>query len=64
MTAVPAPRNVLVRFRLGRIFGRAGVVREQRAVLSDALDAIDTITESGGRIQLPYVWKQSFDDVA
>lgn len=62
MDAVPAPRNVLVRFRLGRIFGRAGAVQEQRAVLADALDAVETITEPGGRIELPWRWKQSFDD--
>ncbi len=56
--ALPAPRNVFVRFRLGQVFGEPGHVAQQQAVLRDALDAVHRITETGAVIELPYRWKR------
>jgi D-proline reductase (dithiol) PrdB len=56
--ALPAPRNVLVRFRLGQIFGEPGHVAQQQAVLRAALGACDTIRQSGEVVVLPYRWKR------
>ncbi len=55
----PAPRNVLVRFRLGQVFGEPGNVVQQRALLADALSALSTIRRAGGLVELPYRWKRS-----
>jgi len=55
---LPAPRNVLVRYRLGQIFGEPGNVAQQQAVLRDVLDGIDTIAEPGGIVELPHRWRR------
>jgi len=55
----PAPRNVVVRFRLGQVLGEPGAVVQQRRVLWDALGAFAVITRPGGVIELPYRWKRS-----
>jgi len=55
----PAPRNVLVRFRLGEIFGEAGHALQQRAILADALAALLAIRQAGAIVELPYRWKRS-----
>lgn len=54
----PAPRNVLVRFRLGQVFGEPGHADRQRAVLADCLAALFTIREPGQLIELPYRWRR------
>jgi D-proline reductase (dithiol) PrdB len=56
--ALPAPRNVLVRYRLGQIFGEPDHPAQQQAVLRATLGALETITESGGIVELPYRWKR------
>lgn len=56
--ALPAPRNVLVRFRLGQVFGEPGHREQQRTILRDALAAVHGIQESGNVIELPYHWKR------
>ena len=56
--AVPAPRNVLVKFRLGQVFGEPGHTAQQRTILRAALAALDDISESGGIVELPYRWKR------
>lgn len=53
----PGPRNVLVRFRLGQVFGEADDADRQRAVLADALAALFTMRRPGEIVELPYVWK-------
>lgn len=58
MTTTPAPRNVFVRFRLGRIFGDAGAAAQQRTVLRDALEAVSAVETAGGFVDLPYRWKR------
>lgn len=56
--ALPAPRNVVVRFRLGQVFGEPQRVDQQHTILADALRALSEIRESGGRRDLPYRWKR------
>ncbi len=56
--ALPAPRNVVVRFRLGQIFGEPDRVAQQHTIVRDSLRAIEGISETGGRIDLPYRWKR------
>lgn len=53
-----APRNVLVRFRLGQVFGPPGDAERQRAVLREALSAIGTITQPGATVELPFRWRR------
>jgi len=59
LARVPAPRNVLARFRLGQVLGEPGNAVQQRAVLADVLSAFVTITRPGGLLELPYRWKRS-----
>lgn len=56
--ATPAPRNVLVRFRLGQVLGEPGNVAQQQAVLRAALDAVSAPSESGATIELPFRWRR------
>ncbi|MDH3455736.1 MAG: hypothetical protein OER90_02745 [Gemmatimonadota bacterium] len=56
--ALPAPRNVFVRFRLGQVLGEPGHVDQQQAVLRDTLHAVDRIAQTGAVIDLPYRWKR------
>ncbi len=56
--AFPAPRNLVVRFRLGQVFGEPRARDQQHAVVMDALQALHRITEPGGRIDSPYRWKR------
>ena len=56
--ALPAPRNVMVNFRLGQVFGEPGHAAQQRTILRDSLAALRTVTEPGGIVELPYRWKR------
>jgi D-proline reductase (dithiol) PrdB len=56
--SLPAPRNVLVRFRLGQVFGEPGHVAQQRTILRAALAAFGSAAEAGAVIELPYRWKK------
>ena len=55
----PAPRSVVVRFRLGQVFGEPGAAVQQRAVLADVLSALLTVRQAGTILELPYRWKRS-----
>jgi hypothetical protein len=55
----PAPRSVVVRFRLGQVFGEPGHGVQQRAILADALSALITARQAGSILELPYRWKRS-----
>jgi hypothetical protein len=55
----PAPRSVVVRFRLGQVFGEPGQQVQQRAILADALSALLTARQAGSILELPYRWKRS-----
>jgi len=54
----PGPRNVFVKFRLGQVFGEPGHAAQQRAVLRDALGAVERVQEAGAVLELPYRWKR------
>jgi hypothetical protein len=56
--ATPAPRNVLVRFRLGQVVGEPGNVAQQQAVLRAAFDAVPALAKPGGTIELPFRWRR------
>ncbi len=59
LVRAPAPRNVFVPFRLGKVFGEPGHVVQQRAVLADTLAALFMIRQPGAILELPYRWKRS-----
>lgn len=60
---LPAPRNVVVRFRLGQVFGEPRRAAQQRAVVIEALGAFRRASRPGQIIELPYRWKRSrFDE--
>ena len=56
--ALPAPRNVFLRFRLGQVFGEPGAVGQHQAVLREMLRAVDVATHPGDVIEAPYRWKR------
>ncbi len=51
------PRWAHVRFPRGSMFGEPGNADKQRRVLKDALEAAYSITEPGGKVELPYRWE-------
>ncbi len=54
---------VYLRYPLGNIFGEVGNAPQQRTILRDALQVIDTATEPGFIVDLPYLWRRStFED--
>jgi hypothetical protein len=58
---VKAPRTVFVNFPMGNPFGRPFDKSMQRAILLDALRALESVTEGGELIDLPYEWAEDFD---
>lgn len=56
--ALPAPRNVVVRFRLGQVFGEPFRKAQQFAVMQDAFDLLETAQIAGSSVELPYRWKR------
>jgi D-proline reductase (dithiol) PrdB len=56
--ATPAPRNMLIRFRLGQVLGEPHNVAQQQAVLRAALDAVPSLTEPGATLELPFRWRR------
>jgi D-proline reductase (dithiol) PrdB len=57
---VKAPRTVFVNFPMGNPFGRPFDRAQQRAVLLEALHAVETAQEGGALIDLPYEWSEPF----
>ena len=55
----PAPRSVVVHFRLGQVFGEPGQAVQQRAILADVLSTLITARQAGTIVELPYRWKRS-----
>lgn len=49
------PRVVALRFPMGFPLGRE--THQQRQIIGDALTALETISEPGTIIDLPYVWE-------
>ena len=57
--SVKPPRAVFVNFPLGHQTGRPGQPDLQRAIIRDTFRALETITEPGTVVTLPYVWDES-----
>ena len=57
---VMPPRTVFLNHPMGNTFGRRGDVAGQRQILRDALRYLETCTEPGNLIDLPYRWHESF----
>ncbi len=58
---VKAPRTLFVNFPMGNPFGRPFDKGMQRAILLDALRALESVTKGGELIDLPYEWGENFD---
>ena len=58
---VKAPRTVFINAPMGNTFGRSFEHARQRAILLDALRALETVREGGTLIDLPYEWEREFD---
>ena len=57
--SVRPPRAVFVNFPLGHQTGRPGQPDLQRAIIRDAFRALETITQPGSVVTLPYLWDES-----
>ena len=57
---VKAPRTVFVNFPMGNPFGRAFDRAQQRAILLDALHALESVEVGGTLLDLPYSWGEEF----
>ncbi|NJN53122.1 MAG: hypothetical protein HC809_16555 [Gammaproteobacteria bacterium] len=54
------PRSVFVNFPMGNAFGAPFDTAMQLAILRAALGLVETATEPGILLDLPYVWPRSF----
>jgi D-proline reductase (dithiol) PrdB len=57
---VKPPRTVFVNFPMGNPFGRPFDRARQRAVLRDALHALDSVQRGGALVDLLYEWGEDF----
>jgi hypothetical protein len=57
--AVGAPRVAAIEHPLSQTVGKPGDSQGQRAVLEATLDALRTIQEPGGMVDLPFTWHES-----
>jgi hypothetical protein len=55
---VRPPRTVFVRWPFGHPLGEPGNLRQQRAVLCEAFQALYAIEEPGTIIDLPFPWRR------
>jgi hypothetical protein len=55
---VGAPRAVLMRYPAGNQVGEAGKPRQQRAILTGALEAVAAIQRPGIILECPYRWRR------
>ncbi len=64
LKALPAPRAVLVRFRLGQVFGEPGHRAQQLTILRDTLAVLASSAAPGEIRELPYRWRRNaYEDV-
>lgn len=52
------PRVCRVRFPFGRPMGEPGNADQSRVLLEDALSVLETATEPGTVVHLPYRWRR------
>ena len=57
---VKPPRTVFVNFPMGNPFGKPSDKVQQRAILRDALRALEVVRTGGEIIDLPYEWEEQF----
>lgn len=55
---VRPPRTVFLRWPFGHPLGEPGNIRQQRAVILEALQALYTITTPGTIVDLPFRWRR------
>jgi D-proline reductase (dithiol) PrdB len=55
---VRPPRSVFLRYPFGHPLGEAFDVKQQRAILCDALNALETITQPGTIVEPGYRWRR------
>jgi hypothetical protein len=55
---VGAPRAVFLRYPAGNQVGEAGKPRQQRAILTAALEAVSAIQRPGTIFEFPYRWRR------
>jgi D-proline reductase (dithiol) PrdB len=55
---VRPPRTVFLRWPFGHPLGEPGNIRQQRAVILEALQALYTITTPGAIVDLPFRWRR------
>jgi hypothetical protein len=58
---VKPPRAVFVNFPLGRQTGKPFNRQMQREIIMAALDLLETATEPGMLVTLPYEWREDGD---
>jgi hypothetical protein len=58
---VKPPRTVFVNAPMGNTFGKPFDRARQRAILLDAMRALERVTVGGTLIDLPYEWDAEFD---
>jgi hypothetical protein len=54
--AVNPPRAVFLNFPLGHQTGKPHQFDLQRQIVRDSMRAFETISKSGGIVELPYIW--------
>ena len=52
------PRVAAVRFPFGRPMGEPGNAEQHRVIAEDALRVLETATEPGSLVSLPYRWRR------
>ena len=57
MELVRPPRVLFVKFPRGSMLGEPMNAARQRQIVLDALQALETMSEPGSVIELPYRWK-------
>lgn len=55
---VRPPRTVFLRYPLGHPLGKPFDVRQQRTILLDALNGLESITEPGTIVEPGYRWRR------
>jgi D-proline reductase (dithiol) PrdB len=55
---VRPPRAIFLRYPLGHPLGEAFHATQQRAILSDALSALETVTQPGTILEPGYRWRR------
>lgn len=56
--ALKPPRVAYVRFPFGQPLGEPGNADQQRVIIEDALQLLNTATEPGNIAPLPYRWRR------